>query len=84
LLAPSFFSFFAAKRRRRRRQQLCIEEEEDDSCNHLLRWLCCKEMATSAFLCGFATKKGTAAMLSPSSMVVHFYFIFVLAYGLVH
>jgi hypothetical protein len=74
----------AAERRRRQRQQLCIEEEEDDNCRHLLRWLCCKEMATSAFLCGFAVKKATAAMSSPSSMVVDFYLFFVLAHNLVH
>jgi len=63
------YLFFVVERRRRRRQQLYIEEEEDDRCRHLLRWLCCKEMATSAFLCGFAAKKGTVAMSSASSMV---------------
>jgi hypothetical protein len=36
-------------------------------------------MATSTFPCGFAAKKATAAMLSPSSMVVDFiYFLFLL------
>jgi hypothetical protein len=74
-----FFFFFLAERRRRQRQQLCIEEEEDDSYRHLLRWLYCKEMATSAFLCGFVAKKGTTAMSSLSSMVVDFlFFLFLL------
>jgi hypothetical protein len=66
------FLFFAIERRRRQRQQLYIEEEEDDNCRHLLQWLCYKEMATSAFLCGFAAKKGTA------TMVADFYFLFFL------
>jgi len=41
-------------------------------------------MVTSAFFCGFVAKKVTAAMSSPSSMVVDFIYFFVLAYGLVH
>jgi len=41
-------------------------------------------MATSAILCGFVAKKATTTMSSPSSMVVDFIFIFVLARGLVH
>jgi len=41
-------------------------------------------MATSAFLCGFAAKKGTVAMSSASSMVADFFLFFVVAYGLVH
>jgi hypothetical protein len=35
------------------------------------------------FFCGFAAKKVTAAMLSPSSMVAVF-FLFVVTYGLIH
>jgi hypothetical protein len=81
--AGTFF-FVVVVERRRRWRQLCIEEEKNDSYRHLFRWLCCKEMATSAFLCGFVAKKATTAMSSPSSMVVDFIFIFVLAYGLVH
>jgi len=73
-----FFSLVALQRR----QQLCIEEEGDDSCRHLLRWLCYKETATSAFFYGFATKKVMAAISSPYSMVmILFYFS---AYGLIH
>jgi hypothetical protein len=39
-------------------------------------------MANLPFFCGFATKKVTTAMSSPSSMVADFFF-FVLAYGVV-
>jgi hypothetical protein len=41
-------------------------------------------MATFAFLCGFATNKGTAALSSPSSMVIDFFKKIVIAHGLVH
>jgi hypothetical protein len=81
VIADTFFfaAATAAERKRRRRQHLCIEEEKDNSYRHLLRWLCCKEMATSAFFCGFAAKKATVAMSSPSFMVVDFlFFLFLL------
>jgi hypothetical protein len=41
-----------------RRKQLCIEEEEDYNYRHLLQWLCCKEMVTSAFLLWFCCEEG--------------------------
>jgi hypothetical protein len=40
-------------------------------------------MANLPFFCGFATKKVTAAMLSPSSMVADFIYLFVVAYDVV-
>jgi hypothetical protein len=53
---------------------LCYsKKEEDDNFCHLLQWLCYKKVAmgtTFTSFGGFVAKKVTAAMLSPSSMVV--------------
>jgi hypothetical protein len=46
------------------------KEEEDDNFRHLLRWFCCTKWGHVPCFCGFATKKVTAAMSSPSFMVV--------------
>jgi hypothetical protein len=46
------------------------KEEEDDNFCHLFQWLCCNKMATCIYFCGFAAKKVTSTMSSPSSMVV--------------
>jgi len=54
-------------------------------CGYLLRWLCYKEMATSAFLLWFCYEEGDG-----SNVVTFlygggfFFFSFVVAYGLVH
>jgi hypothetical protein len=46
------------------------EEEENNNFRHLLQWLCCTKWGHVPCFCGFVAKKVTAAMSSPSSMVV--------------
>jgi hypothetical protein len=46
------------------------KEEEDDNFRHLLRWLSYNNWQPVLFFASFATKKVTAAMSLPSSIVV--------------
>jgi hypothetical protein len=67
-LSPSSFGFAAL--------QFDIEEEDDDNCCHLLRGFVIRKCRPSPFFYGFVTKKVTAALSSPSSMVAIYLFIY--------